>query len=464
MLQAITNIGVAFGVLGLFLLNRDPRSRTSKALWIPVAWLLIIGSRSVTQWLQIAPATSADSSLEGSPIDAFVYASLLILGLIVLVRRGRAVTSILRANGPILLYFSYSALSIFWSDYPDIAFKRWVKAVSDIVMVLIVLTDPDRLTAVKRLIARVGFLLLPFSILFDLFRQHSVWNGTPHWRGVTTHKNLLGVDCLVFGLGSLWCFIESYSTREDSRRIGPLVAHGAVVLLAILLAWEADSMTSVACLLVASVVMVLTMRARRPVFVHALVAGLLSVVFSTLFLHIGTDFVQDMGRDSTLTGRTELWGRLLGMVVNPTFGAGFESFWLGDRLKTLWNIYPWNPNEAHNGYLEVFLNLGWIGLVLLAFILVKGYRDIVGEVHRHVQASNLRLAYLVAALAYSFTEAGFRELFPLWIALSLAVTVIPVTSDPRAPAHTGRESTNSPSAESQRSTRALSVVSVRRSF
>src|SRR6267154_2769599 len=336
MLQVITNILVAFGVVGLFLLNRDTRTRTSKALWIPVVWLLIVGSRSVTQWFQIAPSPSADATVEGSPVDALVYTSLLILGLIVLFRRARVVVSGLRANGPILLFFFYTALSIVWSDYPDVAFKRWIKGVGDIVMVLIVLTDPNRLTAFKRLLARVGFLLLPFSILFDLYREHSVLNVNLHWKGVTTHKNLLGVDCLVFGLGSLWCFIESYYDRDDSRRVGKLLAHGTVILLAIFLAWQADSMTSVSCLLMASAVLVVTIRARRPAFVHMLVAAVLSVAFSALFLHVGTGFVEDLGRDLTLTGRTELWGRLLSMVVNPIFGSGFESFWLGGWLRTLW--------------------------------------------------------------------------------------------------------------------------------
>jgi len=370
------------------------------------------------------------------------------------------VVSGLRANGPILLFFFYTALSIVWSDYPDVAFKRWIKGVGDIVMVLIVLTDPNRLTAFKRLLARVGFLLLPFSILFDLYREHSVWNGNLHWKGVTTHKNLLGVDCLVFGLGSLWCFIESYYDRDDSRRVGKLLAHGTVILLAIFLAWQADSMTSVSCLLMASAVLVVTIRARRPAFVHMLVAAVLSVAFSALFLHVGTGFVEDLGRDLTLTGRTELWGRLLSMVVNPIFGSGFESFWLGGRLRTLWSIYPWNPNEAHNGYLEVYLNLGWTGLVLLAFILLRGYRSIVGEVHRHARASNLKLAFFVASLAYSFTEAGFRELFPLWIVLLLAVTVIPA-SDHKSPAQGDRDITSSSSAESPQVDEVPSYVSVR---
>ena len=86
------------GILGLFFLNRDPEEKTSKALWIPVVWLLIIGSRPVSVWLQMAPPSSADQYLDGSPLDRNVYIGLLALGLIVLFNRRTAVAKLLRSN------------------------------------------------------------------------------------------------------------------------------------------------------------------------------------------------------------------------------------------------------------------------------------------------------------------------------------------------------------------------------
>ena len=63
------------------------------------------------------------------------------------------------------------------------------------------------------------------------------------------------------------------------------------------------------------------------------------------------------------------------MAPDPILGAGFESFWLGPRLERLWRAFPvFQPNEAHNGYIEVYLNLGWVGLGLIAIILFNGYR------------------------------------------------------------------------------------------
>ena len=56
----------------------------------------------------------------------------------------------------------------------------------------------------------------------------------------------------------------------------------------------------------------------------------------------------------TLTGRTAIWDSVLQKVSNPLFGAGFESFWLGDRLKSMWAEFYFKPNQAHNGYIEVY--------------------------------------------------------------------------------------------------------------
>ena len=84
-----------------------------------------------------------------------------------------------------------------------------------------------------------------------------------------------------------------------------------------------------------------------------------------------------MGRNPTLTDRTEVWSVILNQAGNPWVGTGFESFWLGPRLDRIWSIYSWHPGEAHNGYIEIYLNLGWTGLVLLAVVIATGYRTVI---------------------------------------------------------------------------------------
>ena len=432
--QSVATVVYGLVILALFLLDRDRKSRVSPALWIPVAWVLLAGSRMFSDWLDPARGMqSPDQYLEGSPLDRLMLAGLLAAGLMVLLTRGRRTGMFLRANGPILLFFLYGALSVFWSDYPDVAFKRWTKALGNVVMVLVVLTDPDPSAAVKRLLARTGFLLIPLSVLLvkyypELGRGYSPWIWTPYYTGVAEGKNGLGLVCLVFGLGSLWRFLEVFWSGERPRMAGPLIAHGAILAMALWLFWMADSVTSLACFLLGGgliAVKNLPWLARKPTAVQLFVAGVLFLSLVGLFLDVGTDLVEAMGRDATLSGRTILWEELLRTNTDPWFGTGFESFWLGERAKWFWTKYWWHPNQAHNGYLEVFLSLGWVGVALLGLVMVWGFRNVVGAVRQDSGTGRLRLAYFAVAVIYNLTEAAFKGMHLVWIMFLLATTIVP---------------------------------------
>ena len=147
--------------------------------------------------------------------------------------------------------------------------------------------------------------------------------------------------------------------------------------------------------------------------------------FSALFLNVGSGMVQDLGRNSTLTGRTAIWKGALGIAQNPIFGTGFESFWVGSRPIKLESVIHMTLNQVHNGYIEVFLNLGWVGVALLTVLLVFAYRRIVRAVRSRAPLASLRLALFIAAIAYNFTEAGFKVMHPMWIILLLITMVSP---------------------------------------
>ena len=115
---------------------------------------------------------------------------------------------------------------------------------------------------------------------------------------------------------------------------------------------------------------------------------------------------------------------MLSLAGNSLFGTGFESFWLGQRLEKVWAVMK-GIQEAHNGYLEVYLNLGWIGVGLLAIIIVTGYRNVLVALQRDPQVARLKLAFITTAVVYSFTEAGFRMVNPIWILFLLASIAVP---------------------------------------
>jgi exopolysaccharide production protein ExoQ len=432
----LASIIFAGGIAGLFLLNRDSTVRTSKALWIPVVWLFIAGSRTPSAWFQSPTQMSgADQFLGGNPFERNLFSVLLSLGILVLLNRPRRIAEVLKGNTPILLFIFYCALSLFWSGYPDVGFKRWIKLVGDLVMVLIVTTDIDPSAAFDRLITRVGFLTVPISILFiryypGLGRSYEAWTGAMHWTGITTNKNTLGLICMLIGLQTLWRGIHAFRSSNGKSRIRALIVNGAMLLMVVYLLHAANSATSTSCFVLGSILIVaisLFRSGRKPVMVHLLALGGVSLAASAAFFNLA-GLLQQLGRNSDLTGRAEIWSIVLSQPVNRLFGAGYESFWLGERLATIQRLSEQYINQCHNGYIEVLVNLGWVGVALLALIIVAGYGKIVRAIRQNPEKNCIRLAYLVAAVVYNFTEASFKMLSPVWICFVWAIVSAPAES------------------------------------
>ena len=420
----------ACGIGGLFYLDRDSSVHTSKALWLPVAWIWIVGSRSVSQWLGLAPA-SGNVQLEGSPVDAAVLGVLLAAAIVVLIRRGSSTRAFLSANWPILIYFLYCLVSIFWADFPSVALKKWIKAVGDPAMILLIVTDAQPVAALRRLFTRTGFLLLPASVLYikyyDTGRGYTP-DGAPMNTGVTTNKNSLGVMLLVISLGTVWRLLSLLREKSQPNRGRHLLAQGVLLAFGIALLEMADSATSLVCFVLGSALILATELPsirRRPGRVHILVAMI--VLAGGLAMLVGQSTVTNaLGRQSNMSGRTDIWAAVIPAVPNPVVGAGFESFWIGPSARKFWSklvgwYHPEWINEAHNGYVEVYLNLGWVGVVLISSILISGYRRAIAAFRLNPPLGSLMLAYVTGAAVYSITEAGFRMLNPIWIFLLLAV-------------------------------------------
>ncbi len=420
------------GIAGLFFLDRDPSTRNSKALWLPVIWLWIAGSRAVSSWFGIGggSAGALASTLDGSPTDATIYATLMAAGIMVLFFRRDRTIVLLKENGPILIYLLYCLISITWSPIPEPAFKRWTKDVGDLVMALIVVTDGQPLEALRRLYSRVGFILLPFSIFLirytDLGRAFTP-DGEPMNTGVTTNKNALGLIVYLVLLGALWNVRALLKDKEVSNRTRRLVAQGALLTFGFVLLQMAHCATAVACFVLGGGLMLATSLRfirNRPARVHALclvivLGGALTMLFG------GQSLVTNaLGRQANM-GRTDIWAAAIAAAGNPVIGTGFESFWNTSVRKVARGLPGyWDMNDlatAHNGYIEVYLNLGWVGVSLIALILISGYRRAGAVFERDPELGSLILAYVVTSTFYSVTESGFRVLTPSWIFLLLAV-------------------------------------------
>jgi O-antigen ligase len=319
---------------------------------------------------------------------------------------------------------------VLWSDFQDIAFKRWIKAIGDLVMVLVLVTDTDPVAALGRLASRTGFILMPASILLikyfgNLGRGYDP-DGRPSNTGVTTNKNMLGVITFVIALGALWNLLNVLRNKRQPNRARHLLARGILLAFCVAVLAMANSATSVACFLLGGVLILATylpMIRRRAGAVHVLVATILLVGGLTMLFGGQAGVVHALGRETNLTGRTDIWAAVLPVVPNRLVGAGFESFWLGPRVERVWsNLSQYmHVNEAHNGYVEVYLNLGSVGVGLIVVNLISGYRGSVAAFRRDPAFGSLMLAYVAAAAIYSITEAGFRMLDPIWIFFLVAV-------------------------------------------
>jgi exopolysaccharide production protein ExoQ len=432
MSPSLATIVYVAGIVGLFFLNRDKSLRTSKALWLPVVYLWALGSRPVSVWLGQGDSGTSDVQLDGSPLDRAFFLILLIAATWVLVHRGRRVFTLLNTNWPILIYFLFCLSSILWSDFPGVAFKRWTKAILDVLMILIVITDEEPLAALSRLYSRTGFILIPLSVLFikyypDVGRGYDPWTGTQYNNGLTLNKNTLGVITCVLLLGAVWRFLALLRSDEIPRHRGRcLLAQGALLALGIPLLLTADSATSSVCFVVGTGLMLamsLRFTGRNAAAVHALILLVAVAAGLVIFLGGGASAARALGRNPTLTGRTDIWAAVIPMAPNPLVGAGFESFWLSPSVQErLWHVFPGLPlNEAHNGYIEVYLELGWVGLALIGLIFISGYRRSVMAFRRAPGFGGLLITYILVAMVYSVTEAGFRMLNPIWIFFLLGV-------------------------------------------
>jgi exopolysaccharide production protein ExoQ len=425
----IATILCAAGIAGLFYLDRDKTARISRALWIPTIWIATNSSRPISAWLGGNAWYNQD--LDSSPIDVVILAILLFAALGVLSLRMKRVRILLVANWAIFAYFFFCLISTTWSHAPDVAFKRWFKALGDVAIAMVIITDRQPLVALGRVVARVGFILFPLSILFIKYYPQLGHSYSPDGlqlnTGVTTNKNTLGVTLLVISLCALWRVLLTWRDKGLPDRRRHLIAQGVLLGFGVLLFKMANSATSTACFLLGGgLILAANFRAfRSSARMHALCLTIIVAGAAAFLLGAQDSVVHALGRKSNLSGRTEIWAAVIPAAPNALIGAGFESFWSSRnvlefqrRLSGWW--HPEELNEAHNGYIEVYLELGWVGVSLVGMILINGYRQAIKAFVVNPQVGGLFLAYIIVSAVYSITEAGFRMLDPIWIFLLIA--------------------------------------------
>ncbi len=416
-----------------WLFQRDIRQRPNitNALWLPFFWITFSATRFLSQWCNIFGLNWGNTSVQdGNFTDAVVFFFLIFAGVEVLRRRQVDWQEFMRRNRWVTIYLVYCLIAIAWSDFPFVAFKRWIKLFGQPVMVLVVLTEPDPRESFIRLLKRFGYVLAPLSVLFikyypDLGRSFDEWSGLPMNTGVTTNKNVLGCDCFILGLFYFWYFLQVRQRESGLARKHEMWLCAGFAVMLVWLFQMANSSTSLGVLLLASAIIIFLgfnfVDPRR--ITMYLVIGMVVLVPLDLVFGLHDLVIHALGRNTTLTGRTDIWDILIHWDLNPIIGDGFESFWLGDHVDEIARMQTGLViNEAHNGYLETYINIGLLGLAITVAMIMATYFKSCRAVLEDFEFGRFRLAYLAAFLIYNWTEAAFRtHCFPFFIFFLVAI-------------------------------------------
>jgi O-antigen ligase len=421
-------------VLFLLRLERRGSAGVSTALWIPTLWMLAIASKPLGTWFGMTGQAEL-----GSPLDRFVLVCLGVAGMVVLARRRYDWSGALRGQGWLLALLAYMLVSSLWSDITLISVRRWGREAIVPIMALVIMSEANPRQALESLWRRSAYILIPFSLLLIKYYpafgvDYGRWSGLQMWIGVTVHKNTLGRLCLVSALFLLWAVFRSWRDRGSPAAAGRYRVSADVVVLLITLfllngpenAYSATSIGTFA-LGATSLLGLAWLRKRRLMIPQAVLLG---VVVLFIGLGVSAPFLEGsslatvsstLGRDETLTGRTVTWGDLIPVVKSrPLLGSGFGSFWTTSRREL------YEMSNGHNGYLDVLLELGWLGLAFYFAWLLSCTRRFHRTLAQDYDWGALTICFLLMVVVYNTTESALNSLAEqLTAVVALASVVVP---------------------------------------
>lgn len=351
-------------------------------------------------------------------------APLTLLGLWFMARNPARAIDITLRSVALFVLIAFAGLSVLWSVDPGTSLMRTIALVMVAVATMGLAT---RFSAVQ--IAQVAAVACTFCCVLSLL----LWLGGDPLakdfvaggvRGAFTHKNVLGTVAavtVVLGVGLV--------LAPGAAWIGLISVTAGVLALAV-----ANSATGIvaagACLGIFAVLTMLGSR-RIPPFLKAatIVLGVVGALIAILAAPALLDLV---GRDATLTGRDEVWRfTWVRIEERPWLGWGFRAYWTAPSNSGLIAAYFWNRyDQAHNGYLQLLLDLGAIGLglflVWVATVAVAALRGL------HSPGVRIWFTVIAIMMIYAMSEAVF--LAPTgfsWMVMALAGSAVLAETAPQ---------------------------------
>jgi len=436
-------ICTAFVLWLLHLESKQKSPDVSFAFWIPTIWMLVNCSKPLGIWLGIGGADME----AGSPLDRAFLLCLAFFSIIISVKRHIIWTEIVKSNIWIVVLVLYMLISILWSDIPFVSFKRWTRDLIAIIICFSISTERNPYEAFQCLFRRLIYILIPFSLLLIKYYPQLGVNysttGKRMWMGVGLHKNSMSELCILFILFFMWTFIRRWRGRD--KAVVWYQIHVELFLLGLTIYifmgpqhTLTNSATSLISLIVAIMVLIYLgwLKQRGTLLNKYALAIIIAfiIVYATVTPFLGglkgIDISSAVGRNEDLTGRSEIWARLIPYVsAKPILGHGFGGFWT-DAMRA--NIMAAHP---HNGYLDIILNIGFVGLFLFSMFLIKNCLNAGEEMTKDFDWGILWLCFLMITVLHNISETSaisFRST-NISVLLLLSSVTIPVLSVKKRP-------------------------------
>jgi len=269
---------------------------------------------------------------------------------------------------PIAVLVAIAWLSMLWTVAPEITSRRCIALTITTLMGIYLFVRFDLDSLLRFLVAIVAILViasLAWVALVPTYGLHGEGEHAGAFRGIFFHKNTTGrvmVYCfaiviaawistkinrtLLFGLGTL-TLLMILGTTSQTTLLGTLVLFGGLIAVRMVRGQAVKS--ALVTLVVLAVVW------------HGALIGI-----------AGYDLILEaLGRDASLTGRTEIWAYSLDYAFRQPFtGYGYDAFWNGELSPGAQYAAYWKTPHSHNGWLEVFIALGLPAVIVMFCVII----------------------------------------------------------------------------------------------
>lgn len=312
-----------------------------------------------------------ETPVEGNPVWRLIL-SISYLGVtLVLVPWYRETMLVLRRNWFLVALVFLALLSSLWAEMPDLVLRKGIGVCGTTlfgIALAVRFSLQDQLRILSWLFRIIAVLSLACVVLLPSYGISNEGD----WLGIFEHKNALG------SMMALSVLVE-WQLPTDSR-ISKILRLFALLLSAVLLLFS-DSITPtialVGTLLLIEIYKFAALRLRLPLYAIFLATSIVAAGGVMLLVANSDRVAGAVGRSSNLTGRTEIWSLVADFIPErPIVGYGYSGFWQGASPESnavnraMRNLVMY----SHNGYLEMQLNLGAIGLLLTLAILGIGVK------------------------------------------------------------------------------------------